>query len=52
MPMELQAVTLQVAGSNPAGSTRYGSVAQRLEQVPIRTDRRRFIILVVMTFEF
>lgn len=49
MPMELQAVTLQVAGSNPAGSTRYGSVAQRLEQVPIRTDRRRFIILVVMT---
>lgn len=51
MPMELQAVTLQVAGSDPAGSTRYGSVAQRLEQVPIRTDRRRFIILVVMTLD-
>lgn len=49
MPMELQAVTLRVAGSNPAGIV-MGSVAQQVEQVLVRKDRRCFITLVVMIY--
>lgn len=32
MPTELQAITLQVAGSNPAGSAIHGPVAQWIER--------------------
>src|SRR5690349_2491481 len=48
MPVELQAVNLQVAGSNPAGS-KCGPVAQRIEQDARATGQDVSPNLVVMT---